>query len=375
MKNYRIYSYITLGFALFFFVISLFSTPYFVRHTIKSSLENDIAAGKQEASQMALLSGELLNKNVDKQFVIESIQKAIANTNNENVFLSVIDWSGKVVSYPDVTNIGISTSDSSNEVATMESLITPDELYEIITSKLLEGNQNIGSNIIYIKSIPNSDLIVATHINEKKIQEKIDRTRNQFNIAFLILGLLTLLFTLSIIRYLSSFYEKLLDQKTIKIEDSVLSLSKLNSSLDAYQKNLLELKKSQVQLPEEQTQETPVQNIEKSKQRLLTYVRNELVSIPTEDIAYIYVDNTITYVIRKDGKRSTTNDSLDQIFSSLDEQLFFRANRQIIVAIHAIETITKFGNSALKIQTDPESEVEIVIGKNKAASFKQWLDL
>jgi len=68
-------------------------------------------------------------------------------------------------------------------------------------------------------------------------------------------------------------------------------------------------------------------------------------------------------------------DSLDQIYSNLNTTSFFRVNRQIIVAISAIEKIIKFGNSQLKIQVSPASEIDIIIGKNKAASFKQWLDM
>ena len=85
--------------------------------------------------------------------------------------------------------------------------------------------------------------------------------------------------------------------------------------------------------------------------------------------------NSISYVVRKDGKRFTTNDSLDQIFSFLDPKLFFRANRQTIVAIHSIDKIIKYGNSALKTVTKPVSEIDIIIGKNKVALFKKWLDL
>jgi len=32
-------------------------------------------------------------------------------------------------------------------------------------------------------------------------------------------------------------------------------------------------------------------------------------------------------------------------------------------------------NNKLKIQVKPKSEVDIIIGKNKASAFKQWLDL
>lgn len=375
MRNYRVYLFITLGFILLFVVITLFTTPFFLRSTVSSLLESEISAGTQEAKYIATISTELLAEDISKEITIQSIQKAITNTEEENIYLSIIDWSGKVISYPDPTQIGTKNGDSTNGIAAMETVISGKELYDYITAKDIQEESDIGSNIILMQPIANSDLIVALHINEKNALKQISDYKVLFNTTFLIIGLLTLLFTLSIIRYLSSKYEELINQKTSKIEDSVLNLSKLNSSLENYQKNLLELRQSQKQPIPIATKEAVPINQEKSKQRLLTYVRNELVSTPAEEIAYLYVDNTITYVIRKDGKRSTTNDSLDQIYSSLDEELFFRANRQIIVSIHAIAKITKYGNSALKIETNPESEIEIVIGKNKAASFKQWLDM
>jgi len=293
MKNYRIYLYITLGFTLFFFIITVFATPYFVRSTVISSLENEIAAGKQEASQIAIISGELLAKNISKDDATRSIQKAIINTENENIFLSLIDWSGKIVSYPDVTKIGVINNGSSNGITTMDNMISGEELYHYITSKDLNQANKMGSDIIFMQSIPNSDLIVSAHINEKNVNNTINKQRLLFNISFLIIGLLTLVFTLAITRYLSSRYEELLNQKATKIEDSFLNLSKLNTSLENYQNSLLELKQTQERQSQTKSKESSNSAQERSKQRLLTYVRNELVSVSKDDIAYIYVDRAI----------------------------------------------------------------------------------
>ena len=82
--------------------------------------------------------------------------------------------------------------------------------------------------------------------------------------------------------------------------------------------------------------------------------------VSTEDIGYIYVENTITYVVQKDGKRSTTSESLDQIYSYLDERSFFRANRQIIVAISAIDKIIKFGKPFLQAIEEYVDENDII---------------
>ena len=177
------------------------------------------------------------------------------------------------------------------------------------------------------------------------------------------------------IRLITSYYESQLALKSSQLEDGVLNLSKLNDSLENYQNKLGELTSIRNTETTASTATITAAETTKEKQRILTYVRNELMPVSTEDIGYIYVENTITYVVQKDGKRSTTSESLDQIYSYLDEASFFRANRQIIVAISAIDKIIKFGNSKLKIQVTPASEIDIIIGKNKAAAFKQWLDL
>ncbi|AWH73057.1 hypothetical protein DCS32_02445 [Dokdonia sp. Dokd-P16] len=378
MRNYKIYLYITLGTTIFFLIIAFFATPYFIKNTTITLLDSEISAAKAETTQIAVVFSEGQISKTDKEKTIQGIQKAITNTHREDVYLSLINWSGKIVSHPDLTLIGAKIPDQDNNTSSIETIMSGEDLYKLIKNSKKDISLTINDDIIYMLSIPNTDLIVTAYINRKNIQLRIKETRTLFNTGFLIIGLFTLLFVLAIIRYISSYYEEQLALKTSTIEDSVLSLSKLNTSLENYQKNILEIRETQElnsNVSKKESGDDVIDTQEKSKQRLLTYVRNELLSISTDDISYIYVDNSITYVIKKDGRRSTTNDSLDQIYSSLDQGLFFRANRQIIVAIHAIEKITKFGNSALKIQTNPESEIEIIIGKNKAASFKQWLDL
>ena len=115
--------------------------------------------------------------------------------------------------------------------------------------------------------------------------------------------------------------------------------------------------------------------LENEKQRILTFIRNELVPTAIKDIACVYTENTITYVVCFDGKKSTTNMSLDDVYTHLNSTLFFRANRQFIISIAAIDKIIKYGNSQLKILLQSKTSDEIIISKNKAAEFKQWLNM
>jgi len=109
------------------------------------------------------------------------------------------------------------------------------------------------------------------------------------------------------------------------------------------------------------------------KERIITYYRNEILVIPVTEIAFIYIDNTITYVVSMNGQKSTTNCSLDHLITQLDHHHFFRINRQIILGICCIEKIVRLGQG-LKILTQPSLEKRIIVGKNKALRFKNWLN-
>lgn len=368
MKKFRFYLYITVSVILFFIVITFIATPIVVKNQTIDFLNNQIRAAQQDTKELALLGGEFMNDDVAKEKVIAGIQKGIVNSYDQTVFNSLIDWSGKILAHPDATLLGTRINENESLTSTIDNIITGRKLYDYLYSSK-ESTELSLSNIIHLELIPESDMIIAAHLNVNDLEASMNAYKNQAYTIFFITGLLSLLSLLMTTRVLSSYYEAQIAIKSTKIEDSVLNLNKLNTSLEKYQKNLLELKS--------ETSTTVIEEkpVETSKQRLLTYVRNELVPVNIEDIAYIYVEHKITYLVCKDGRRSTSNESLDQIYASLDSQVFFRANRQIIVSIEAISKITKFGNNALKIQTHPVSEVDIVIGKNKAALFRQWLDL
>jgi hypothetical protein len=70
--------------------------------------------------------------------------------------------------------------------------------------------------------------------------------------------------------------------------------------------------------------------------------------------------------------------SLDDLMSKLENNLFLRANRQLINSIIAIDKIIRFGNSQLKILISSKDDLDIIIiiiiiSKNRTIDFKQWL--
>ena len=126
-------------------------------------------------------------------------------------------------------------------------------------------------------------------------------------------------------------------------------------------------------IDEKPSKETQLMNMVNSKERIITYYRNELLIMYVEDIAFTYKEDSVTYVVNMEGKKSIVNDSLDNLMLVLDPGFFFRVNRQFIIQISAIRKIIKTGSN-LKIETHPPSDHLIIIGKNKSASFKKWIE-
>ena len=359
MKTNRFYLYGGLACVIVFMAFTFIASPLIIKSMALPLVESEISALKQNVDQVAGLSSNLITDDSSKQDMQGIIQDWTENSHTDMHFISVIDWSGKIISYPEAIKIN-NTMDGTESASSIKNALSAETLYNHAVDDL-----EATSEIAYMAPAAKTDWIVIGHFNTEKLNGLMGQWQRNLYLFFTVLGLSILLFVFIIIRRISNFYDGQLSNKLFDLKDEVVSLSKLNESLSQYQQNLsIDTNGGE---PTETTKET-------SKKRILTYVRNELLPVFTDDIAYIYVDHTITYIVRKDGKRSTSNESLDLIYSYLDERSFFRVNRQVIVAISAIKTITKFGNSKLNIEVTPASEVDIIIGKNKAAAFKQWLD-
>lgn len=362
MRGYRFYAIAGIAFLLLEIAVGYFTVSNMTRNTGVSLIQNDLPILKRKTMDFANIL-QLHSNEQGRTTIQNQIQSAVSGTDREAIFITAIDWSGILVAHPDITSVGTKMSADAVALGSGELAFTADELYEILDDS--------ASLPVYLEPIPNSDIVLIGNLNLQLKKEQIREFRNSLVLVVSLAGLVLLLFLMGAVRWLSSIYEAKLADRAAKLEDGVFNLGKLNTSLERYQEHL-------ASVDDPARVAVPVSHLNTSKevekQRILTYLRNELLPVNTLDIAYAYVDTTITYIVQKSGKKSTSNESLDQIYRHLDERLFFRANRQIIVAISAIRKITKYGNSQLKIEVEPESDIPIIIGKNKAAAFKQWLD-
>jgi len=112
----------------------------------------------------------------------------------------------------------------------------------------------------------------------------------------------------------------------------------------------------------------------KYKNRFLVKLGAKLVPVLIDDVAYFQSSEGSTAMVLKSGKRFIVDQTLDELESLIDPLKFFRLNRQYFTNINSIESIHQYFKGKLKIYLSPSSDKEVLVSREKARSFKNWID-
>ena len=110
------------------------------------------------------------------------------------------------------------------------------------------------------------------------------------------------------------------------------------------------------------------------KKRFLINMGSKIKSIETKDIASFYVMEKSCFLSTLEGRSYPIDFSLDKLEGLLNPDLFFRINRQAMVNFHAIDKISVFSKSRIKLELNPKNEIEMLVSANKSHEFRMWLD-
>ncbi|GAA4273384.1 hypothetical protein GCM10022258_26780 [Aquimarina gracilis] len=95
-----------------------------------------------------------------------------------------------------------------------------------------------------------------------------------------------------------------------------------------------------------------------------------------ENIACFYSENKIVYTVQNDGTTINTDFTLNELEEKINDQLFFRANRQIIIHKDTVDQIEKIENGKLRIRLKTliknDAIAEINISRYKRKTFMDW---
>ena len=110
------------------------------------------------------------------------------------------------------------------------------------------------------------------------------------------------------------------------------------------------------------------------RSRILTSVADGFVKLDISDIAYFHSSQKVTTATTFDKKNYVIDFTLDKLQDQLDPDIFFRANRQFILNINSITKVENWFNGKLIVKTHPASAEKIIVSRERARQFKEWID-
>ncbi len=110
------------------------------------------------------------------------------------------------------------------------------------------------------------------------------------------------------------------------------------------------------------------------KKRLIVKKGLENISLRLDDVVLFYTENKIVYVIDRWGKKYLAENNLSELEVDLDDNTFFRANRQYIININFVRGFKAYEKVKLQVDlTLPELNHCIIVSQEMAPQFREWM--
>jgi DNA-binding LytR/AlgR family response regulator len=112
----------------------------------------------------------------------------------------------------------------------------------------------------------------------------------------------------------------------------------------------------------------------KYKEQFIVSHLKKWIPVAVREIACFYRDS-INYVYTFSGDKYMLDfATLEEVEELLDPRLFYRSNRQSIININAIQSVKPHENQKLTLTLKSPLKLEFDISREKAPSFKKWID-
>lgn len=106
---------------------------------------------------------------------------------------------------------------------------------------------------------------------------------------------------------------------------------------------------------------------------ILTHIKDRIIPIAEQDIAFFYTSNEQVTLTTLDGKCYPVDGTLESINCKFGGEDFFRANRQFIVARKAIKDISVWFGGRLALNLTVATPERIIVSKVRTPEIKSWL--
>lgn len=110
------------------------------------------------------------------------------------------------------------------------------------------------------------------------------------------------------------------------------------------------------------------------REGLLVKEGSAFVQIKTLELLYCYSEDSITFGVTL-GKRFIIDETIDELFNSLNQNEFYRINRGQLIAKTSIQKIAPYFNHRVKLSITNPRDQEFIVSRPKTSDFKKWMNM
>jgi two-component system LytT family response regulator len=108
--------------------------------------------------------------------------------------------------------------------------------------------------------------------------------------------------------------------------------------------------------------------------RFLIRLGQQIKLLESQQVAYAYTEDRITFFMTKEGRRYPVDYSLEKLQELLPSDRFFRINRQFIVCLDAIDEMLTYSKGRVKLTLNPPCDKDTIVSTERSPVFKKWLN-
>jgi len=227
--------------------------------------------------------------------------------------------------------------------------------------EILTVLESVRDAVFWLENNPTPDLgFVDIRLSDGDSFEIFEKTRVDFPVIF----------TTAYDEYaLRAFKVNSIDYLLKPVDKEALTAS-VQKFLDIFKQNVPQYE----EMLRNALEELKIRGTKKYKRNFLVYIKDQILPVAVETIAYFLLENSIVYCITIQNERYTIDQSLDSLITQLNPAHFFRANRQCIVSRKSVKSASQFFSRKLKLSLSPSPLYDVIISKPRAPEFKEWLE-
>jgi DNA-binding LytR/AlgR family response regulator len=107
--------------------------------------------------------------------------------------------------------------------------------------------------------------------------------------------------------------------------------------------------------------------------RVIVKKGTEYFSQKAEELALFYSDKGIVYTYNRDGSKFIVDDRMTSLTDELDNRIFFRANRQVIININFVKSFKSIDRVRLMVAMKIPCDFSLLISQVTAPMFRRWI--